>query len=137
MIKIRSGVFETNSSSTHSLTIVDKEDYDKWSKGEYLFNQDKDKFLPKEDAIKENRKIFMKYGYEGEDKEEIEKLSNEEFMERFEEDYTDYVHNHYFETYLECDVWDDLYGEENELFYQTYTAKNGTKIAVFGYNGWS
>lgn len=34
MRQIRSGVFETNSSSTHSLTLCMKSDFDKWKKGE-------------------------------------------------------------------------------------------------------
>ena len=36
--QIRRGVFETNSSSTHSLTICLKSDYDKWNNGNvFLF----------------------------------------------------------------------------------------------------
>ena len=38
-VAIRRGVFETNSSSTHSMTIVAKEDFDKWKKGELLFDR--------------------------------------------------------------------------------------------------
>ena len=39
MIKIRYGVFETNSSSTHSLTMMMKSDYERWEKeGLYLFD---------------------------------------------------------------------------------------------------
>ena len=34
--QIRKGVFETNSSSTHSLTMCLKSDYDKWANGELL-----------------------------------------------------------------------------------------------------
>lgn len=34
--QVRRGVFETNSSSTHSLTMCLKSDYDKWTKGEVL-----------------------------------------------------------------------------------------------------
>ena len=36
---IRRGVFETNSSSTHSLTMTSKEEYDKWQSGELVFNE--------------------------------------------------------------------------------------------------
>ena len=34
--QIRRGVFETNSSSTHSLTMCLKSDYDRWNRGEVL-----------------------------------------------------------------------------------------------------
>lgn len=35
--QIRRGVFETNSSSTHSITMCMKSDYDRWSNGEGFF----------------------------------------------------------------------------------------------------
>lgn len=38
MRTIRSSVFETNSSSTHSLVILSKEDYDKWQNNEVVLN---------------------------------------------------------------------------------------------------
>lgn len=43
MIQIRAGVFETNSSSTHSLCIMTKDDFNKWvssNHGEYYFVDD-------------------------------------------------------------------------------------------------
>lgn len=39
MRTIRRGVFETNSSSTHSISIVAKEDFEKWQSGELLFDR--------------------------------------------------------------------------------------------------
>lgn len=39
MIKIRQGVFETNSSSTHSLTMMMKEDYLRWKDGNYMYTE--------------------------------------------------------------------------------------------------
>jgi hypothetical protein len=46
MKQIRVGVFETNSSSTHSLTIVSEEDYEKWKLGEFLLDTYKDVLVP-------------------------------------------------------------------------------------------
>ena len=37
--QIRRGVFETNSSSTHSLTMCMKSDYDRWVAGELVWNR--------------------------------------------------------------------------------------------------
>ena len=61
MKQIRRGVFETNSSSTHSITMCSKEDYDKWESGDVYLNDgsgwaslstNKDKqFVTKEEAI--------------------------------------------------------------------------------------
>ena len=39
MIQIRQGVFETNSSSTHTLAICTQEEWDKLKSGEYLVNE--------------------------------------------------------------------------------------------------
>lgn len=36
-IQIRAGVFETNSSSVHTITICSKDTYDKWSRGEVFY----------------------------------------------------------------------------------------------------
>ena len=36
--QIRHGVFETNSSSTHSLTMCSEEEYETWKKGDILFD---------------------------------------------------------------------------------------------------
>jgi len=48
MKQVRLGVFETNSSSTHSLTMCAKEDYDKWVNGQ-LFLTENSKFVERKD----------------------------------------------------------------------------------------
>ena len=40
MIQIRHGVFETNSSSTHSMVVCSDEDLQKWMNGELLYDYD-------------------------------------------------------------------------------------------------
>ena len=44
-VQIRRGVFETNSSSVHSVSICDKTDYDRWVNDEIKYNPYKDNFL--------------------------------------------------------------------------------------------
>lgn len=43
--QIRQGVFETNSSSVHSLTMCSKEEYERWENGELLFDRWGHKFI--------------------------------------------------------------------------------------------
>ena len=50
---IRSSVFETNSSSTHSLSICSKEEYDKWRNGETVYCPGEEKFKPVGEVDKE------------------------------------------------------------------------------------
>ena len=55
--QIRRGVFETNSSSTHSITMCSGEEYDKWCSGNLLFWVGKKKFGTKEDIIEELKEL--------------------------------------------------------------------------------
>ena len=51
MIQIRRGVFETNSSSTHSITICTRDEYDKWKKGEFILDDYRDKLVTIDDMF--------------------------------------------------------------------------------------
>ena len=46
---VRQGVFETNSSSTHSLSICSTEDFKKWMNNELFYCCDEDKFYTLEE----------------------------------------------------------------------------------------
>ncbi len=50
MRSIRRSIFETNSSSTHSLTICAKEDYEAWKRGEMIFNKWKGTLISAKDV---------------------------------------------------------------------------------------
>lgn len=43
--QIRNGVFETNSSIVHTLTICTKKEFDEWKNGELLFDSDNEEFV--------------------------------------------------------------------------------------------
>jgi hypothetical protein len=45
MINVRGGTFETNSSSTHSIVICSKKQFDDWKSGKVLFDPYKETFL--------------------------------------------------------------------------------------------
>lgn len=76
---VRQGVFETNSSSVHSLTICTQEEYDRWQNGEMVLDTSIDRIVDVKD-IDSNKK----YRYETYD-EYNESASN---YEEFEETYT-------------------------------------------------
>ena len=63
--QVRRGVFETNSSSVHSITMCTKSDYKKWENGELVFNKWSKKLVPITDEIKKsmdaNEKIYLTY----------------------------------------------------------------------------
>lgn len=52
MISIRNNVFETNSSSTHSITMCSKEEYNIWKQGQTLYDPYTDMFISVEEYNK-------------------------------------------------------------------------------------
>ena len=54
--QIRRGVFETNSSSVHSITMCSSDEYDKWTKGEFVYDIYKEKLIPVEDKDPEDER---------------------------------------------------------------------------------
>lgn len=51
--RIRRNVFETNSSSVHSLCMCMESDYEKWKNGEMVFDRWSDELIPITDEIRE------------------------------------------------------------------------------------
>lgn len=62
---IRRGVFETNSSSVHSIVMCSESDYDRWQKGELVYDKWGDELVEITDDVKksreENEKIYLTY----------------------------------------------------------------------------
>lgn len=54
MIIIRRNTFETNSSSTHSLTMCTKDDYEKWKNGELVFARWSEELISSENKYLED-----------------------------------------------------------------------------------
>ena len=120
MIQIRQNIFETNSSSTHTMTITDDKTYEKWIKGELLYiNEDEvwclrdiDSNLETENFVSKERAIDL-----------YEQIVKEKYPPNFED---------IFKTFAQwIDYCDELYNYEEE-----YTTKNGEKIVVFGKHGY-
>lgn len=120
MKQIRKGVFETNSSSVHSLTMCSAEEYEKWKNGEVLYWRDRDKFATKEEIISELKTMTW---YDG-------KLCYPDA----EWDNEDYVHDVFSDEGVKtCDEYFDNY--YYETFRQTHTTPSGDKVVAFGYYG--
>lgn len=107
---IRRGVFETNSSSTHTLTMCKESEYDKWKDGELFFSDWNGDFISKEE-YKELLKKKCSCDREDEDFEESDCYCDTE--------------------YLSYDRYWDKYGSEYETF-----EDNLDGIVAFGYYGY-
>ena len=127
MLQIRRNVFETNSSSTHSITMCSKDDYDRWYRGEAYLNEGwwlKDneseyknkKFVTRDEAIDIIKCSGGDIEYDNEYYESFDKYIAEE--------YEIYAIDEYFENdYL-------------ENFYESYTTDSGETVVAFGLYGY-
>ena len=122
--QIRRGVFETNSSSTHSLTMCSKSEYDEFEKGNMYIEKWGSKLYTKEEMVEKFKQMVdwrtKELKYRG-----IDWDNDEEFNRVLEE--TDYVA---YDKY-----WDTV-SEEYETFEDSYTSKDGETVIAFGYYGY-
>lgn len=119
-VQVRRGVFETNSSSTHSLTMCSKDDYTRWESGELVLNESyglglKGDFVTKEDAVK----ALISDGSLDE-------------IERDEEKIEDVLYDNELYTYSRYESRYDDY----EWFEDNYKTKTGEEVVAFGHYGW-
>lgn len=144
---IRRNTFETNSSSTHSITMCSESDFDKWKNGELYYCQEDGKFyddagrskLIKEQIIHSKAKYNDgKYTYKDVtvDYKDLDKLYTEENLaEITEEEIATYMEEDfdYYELPITYGEWDEYF--EYEKYEDSYTTDSGETIVAFGYYG--
>jgi len=109
----RNNIFETNSSSVHSLSMCSSEEYQRWKSGELFFQKYKNIFLTKEELV---QMILDKEWEISTD------LNDDDLRDLADNDiYT-------FESY--DDSCNDF-----ESFSDEYTTKSGETVVAFGYFG--
>lgn len=135
--QIRRGVFETNSSSTHSLTICTEEQFEAWKRGEVLFVEWKS----------EGEKFVSAHVLTDKDKEEAASnydLNKDEFQKNFE-DLSESAKNKIYKRYAkennlvneDAETYDQYMEDEYlESYERRYTTEHGDKIVVFGKYGY-
>lgn len=154
MKTIRMNTFETNSSSTHSLTIVSEEEFEKFENCDLLLNYSM--FVSTEDEYKnviEKLKSYednMSDEYRATYKTELTLEKFKEVLSKLCEDDLSYYHRENaredIQTHFDAvkaalgediDTYRTMGGEEYETFAQHYTTKSGDKIVAFGYYGYA
>lgn len=125
MRTVRRGTFETNSSSTHSITMCMESDYEKWKNGEMYWHRWNDELVSKEEAEKEMAKLREEFIADNPDFDE----NNEEWKEELEQ----YINeDKMYYTYEEFNDYDYI---EYETFVDTFETPQGEKVVSFGYYG--
>ena len=119
--QIRRSIFETNSSSVHSITMVSGSEYDKWKNGELFYDKDTGNLVTKEEIEKikeDDKKRYESYGWQ---------------FDELEYDYTREDSNIRFLTY---NKFFDLSYIHHETFTDNYKTKNGEEVVAFGFYGY-
>ena len=122
MITMRQGTFETNSSSTHSMVICTKDEWDKWAAGELYASRDYGGFKTKDEVMEIFRKKHSEY-FDAEDN----------FIPDDEYETLEDLIDDYGTEWYDMDDWvGELESDENE-----YTTPGGEVIKVicrYGYD---
>lgn len=141
MLQIRKNVFETNSSSTHSITMCSRDEYDAWLNGKMLLNDgwwSKDntsKFKDKKLVTRaEAEDIIRNDPYYGkENLEHLSEMRDEDLCEHYDDNADEYRGTDYgFYTFNEY----VSQSESLEWYDETYTTKSGDEIVAFGMYGY-
>ena len=126
MIQIRRNVFETNSSSTHSITMCMKSDYDLWVKNKVWFiDRYEALFLAWDELIEY---ITKTQHVDIDDIETIKRDYTDGYIERVEDMLADYDIYSY-------DSWMDKKHPDLERFTDEFTTPKGEVVKSFGYYG--
>lgn len=107
MLQIRRNVFETNSSSTHSITICSEDEYEMWKSGDLYWSSWNENFVRKEEV-------------------------EEKFKHSKLEDFDDYLYDEALYTF---DRYDDIEMEKYEEHYKTKSGDVVVVFGYYGYDG--
>ncbi len=142
MITVRRGVFETNSSSTHSITICSKKQFDDWKAGKCFYNIANEKFVvPDTSRIEE---------YKQEAIEQYKRLKDNDpysvsWAMLASEDQQRYIDAHVkYRLEQERDKYNCLSYDQYRLYHREgceytekfFTTEHGDEVAAFGKGGY-
>ena len=132
--QIRRGVFETNSSSTHSLTMCSEEEFEQWKNGELLFDDWGSESFVKANSLSDDDKKYATQDYENH-KDEFSKDWSDLSESAKEKYYTKYAKEN---NIVDEDVktYEEWRHSNLETFVDRYTSKSGDKIVAFGKYGY-
>ena len=132
--QIRRGVYETNSSSTHSLTMCSEEEFEQWKRGEILFDEWGSETFVKANNLSVEDKKYTAMDYENH-KDEFSKDWTDLSESAKEKYYTKYAkENNIIDE--DAKTYEEWQYSGLETFVDRYTSKSGDKIVAFGKYGY-
>ena len=150
MINIRHNIFETNSSSTHSITMCSEDEYTNWKKGLLWYCPETSEFYNEVERLNFLKLSVLRqrceYNYSVKPRTITyktftlpENMKLNEFLMPFLDDVSNNEAEEYaedtssFEIPLTFDQYTDML--EYEDFESEYITKSGEKVIAFGYYG--
>lgn len=122
--QVRRGVFETNSSSTHSITMCSESEFNEFENGNMYIEKwgselyTKEKLIEKFKQARDWRTKDLKYsGVDWDNEGEFKRVLEES-------------------DYCTCEEYWNTVSREYETFEKSYESKSGEKIIAFGYYGY-
>lgn len=124
MLQIRYGLFETNSSSTHSLYFATDKEYEQFKKGEIIIDEDSGEFITLKDAVEAAIRYERESG-RNYIEDDTDKFSFDDFRAMDKEEQIRILRDYEFISY-------DHMGTYYEYYASSYTTPSGDKIVAFG-----
>ena len=128
MINYRCGIFETNSSSTHSLFFATDKEYKDFTSGKTVLDRDNDTFVPWNEAIETIIDLTKKNGYENLINDDGAPVTFEEFRALDKEEQSYWMRDWDYIAYNDM-------GKYLEYYDASYTTEHGDTVYVFGEYG--
>ena len=141
IVQVRSGVFETNSSSTHSLNICTKSDYDRWTNDKNIVFIGDSWLVDAKDF--DGREFVSKSEIIDYLKKKNESITDED--DKFPETISGYFEHDEDDWYSASPASEDgiydfdtykLDNEELESYAQEFTTPSGDEVVAFGAYGY-
>lgn len=138
MLRVREGTFETNSSSSHNIVIVEDSQLEKWKNGEIFYIEDGNKFVSKYEKEKYDASLYgeliLEHANDNVYQEEIvEAIKNNRLKEYVQEMIDDDIW--YVDSYdrpLSFEEWESVWeNRELEEDSEEYITPKGEKIHIF------
>ena len=136
-IKIRGGLFETNSSSTHSLVIMTEKDFRKWESGYYYYNPYNYKYELEHEYLDPSYKPVDKALYSEDEVRQFLLHNASITQDDFNFDEDDEYDNFENLAYDSCFYSKDKFDGELEMDEKTFVTPSGDRIichCAYGYD---
>ena len=137
MRQIRRGVFETNSSSTHSLTICTEDQFNDWKAGKIFYDSYNEEFCEKF-KLTDHEKMMAEKDYE----EHYGSLVFHKKWNELTEEEKEVWYQRYYISEIK-DIEDEVvtykeyfYNGHLETYTQSYVTPKGEKLIAFGKYGY-